>query len=102
MPHVIVLTGLRRSGKSTLLRQIIKKYCNDQTFYYINFEDERLLGFEANEFNRLYEASVSLFGENKIFFIDEIQNVAHFDIFVRRFYRGRFQICNYRFKRRFT
>jgi len=24
LPHVVVLTGLRRSGKSTLLRQVIK------------------------------------------------------------------------------
>ena len=91
LPHVVVITGLRRSGKSTLLRQIIKKYCNDQNFYYINFEDERLLGFQASEFNRLYEASVSLFGKSRIFFVDEIQNVAHFEIFVRRFYEEGFK-----------
>ncbi len=26
LPHVVVLTGLRRSGKSTILRQMIDKY----------------------------------------------------------------------------
>jgi predicted AAA+ superfamily ATPase len=91
LPHVIVLTGLRRSGKSTLLRQIIKKYYNDENFYYINFEDERLLGFKASEFNRLYEALVSLFGKSKTFFLDEVQNVAHFETFIRRFYEEGFK-----------
>lgn len=91
LPHVIVLTGLRRSGKSTLLRQIIKKYYNDENFYYINFEDERLLGFKANDFNRLYEALVSLFGKSKTFFLDEVQNVAHFETFIRRFYEEGFK-----------
>jgi predicted AAA+ superfamily ATPase len=37
LPHVIVLTGLRRSGKSTLLRQVIKKHYDDEDFYYISF-----------------------------------------------------------------
>jgi len=91
LPHVIVLTGMRRSGKSTLLRQIIKKYYHDKDFYYINFEDERLLDFKASEFNRLYEASVSLFGKCKTFFLDEVQNVAHFETFIRRFYEEGFK-----------
>ena len=85
LPHVIVLTGLRRVGKSTLLRQIIKEYYADTNFYYINFEDERLFNFKADNFNILYETLVELFGENKTFFIDEIQNINHFENFVRRF-----------------
>jgi predicted AAA+ superfamily ATPase len=91
LPHVVVLTGLRRSGKSTLLRQIIKEQYNDKDFYYINFEDERLFNFPANEFNRLYEALVSLFGKKKTFFLDEIQNVTNFETFVRRFYEEGFK-----------
>lgn len=85
LPHVIVITGLRRSGKSTLLRQIVQRYYPKGDFYYVNFEDERLLKFPASEFNRLYEALVGLFGKNKTFLIDEIQNVAGFESFVRRF-----------------
>jgi predicted AAA+ superfamily ATPase len=91
LPHVIVLTGLRRVGKSTLLRQIIKEYYADTNFYYINFEDERLFNFKADNFNVLYETLVELFGENKIFFIDEIQNIDHFENFVRRFYDAGFK-----------
>jgi len=91
LPHIIVLTGLRRVGKSTLLRQIIQKYYNDQSFYYINFEDERLFKFQAEDFNLLYEALIELYGEQKTFFIDEIQNVEHFENFVRRFYDADFK-----------
>lgn len=91
LPHVIVLTGLRRSGKSTLLRQLIKKHYHDEDFYYINFEDERLFNFPANEFNNLYEALINLFGKKKTFFIDEIQNVPNFETFVRRFYEDGFK-----------
>jgi len=91
LPHVVVLTGLRRSGKSTLLRQLINQKYNDEDFYYINFEDERLFNFPASEFNKIYEALVSLFGEKKTFFIDEIQNVNGFETFVRRFYEDGFK-----------
>ena len=91
LPHVVVLTGLRRSGKSTLLRQLIKKHYKDEDFYYINFEDERLFNFPANEFNRLYEALISLYGGKKTFFLDEIQNVTNFETFVRRLYEEGFK-----------
>ncbi len=91
LPHIVVLTGLRRSGKSTLLRQLIKRHYDDKDFYYINFEDERLFNFPANEFNKLYEALVSLFGKKKTFFLDEIQNISKFETFVRRFYEEGFK-----------
>lgn len=86
LPHIIVLTGIRRCGKSTLLRQIIDDMYNNDDFYYINFEDERLFNFNAKDFNQIYEALVELFGDKKTFFIDEIQNVPNFENFVRRFY----------------
>ena len=91
LPHVIVLTGLRRSGKSTLLRQLIKKHYHDEDFYYINFEDERLFNFPANEFNKLYETLVGLYGQKKTFFLDEVQNVTNFETFVRRLYEEGFK-----------
>ena len=91
LPHVIVLTGLRRSGKSTLLRQIIDKHYKNEDFFYVSFEDERLFNFPAAEFNRVYEELVRLYGRKKTFFIDEIQNIKNFEIFVRRFYEDGFK-----------
>jgi len=89
LPHVVVLTGLRRCGKSTLLRQIIDKLNDD--FYYISFEDERLFNFRAEDFDQIYESLVELFGEKKTFLIDEIQNITGFESFVRRFYDSGFK-----------
>ena len=91
LPHVVVITGLRRAGKSTFLRQIMKRYYQDRDFYYLNFEDERLFGFQAADFNILYETLLGLYGEKKVFFIDEIQNVDHYESFVRRFYDAGFK-----------
>ncbi len=85
LPHVVVISGLRRCGKSTLLRQIIKNHYNDVDFYYVNFEDERLRDFNASEFNMIYEELLSLFGKKKVFMLDEVQNIDGFEYFVRRF-----------------
>lgn len=82
-PQIIVITGLRRVGKSTLLAQIAKKYLKHD-FYFVNFEDERLLNFQVSNFDTLHETLISLFGEKKIFLFDEIQNVPEWERFVRR------------------
>ncbi len=84
LPHAIVISGLRRVGKSTLLAQMARRLGQDQ-FYYLNFEDERFLGFQAEDANTVYQLLVELFGERKIFVVDEIQNVGGWESFVRRF-----------------
>lgn len=82
-PHAVVISGMRRVGKSTLLLQIINKIGQDNC-YYFNFEDERLLNFSQEDFNKLYETLIELFGEKKIFFFDEIQNINGWENFIRR------------------
>jgi len=82
-PQVVVITGLRRVGKSTLLKQIAEKYLKDN-YYFVNFEDERLLNFQVKDFDLLHETLISLFGEKKAFLFDEIQNVPQWERFVRR------------------
>lgn len=84
LPHVLVITGLRRCGKSTLLRQIAMKYYEDNDFYYLNFEDERMIGFAAEEFQMILETQMELFGIKKCFLIDEIQQNEGFEWYVRR------------------
>ena len=85
LPHVVVISGMRRSGKSTLLAQIMRKYYSDGV-YYFNFEDERLVDFHLEDFNRLYEAMMELYPGRKVFFLDEIQSVEGWELFVRRMY----------------
>lgn len=84
LPHVQVLTGLRRSGKSSLMRQIIHNHFSEGNFYYINFEDERLIDFSASNFYIFHEALIELFGNQTTFFLDEVQNIKGFESFVRR------------------
>lgn len=83
LPHAVVVSGVRRSGKSTLLNQIISDLYK-KGVYYFNFEDERLVDFNVEDFNNLYEVFLELYGEKKVFFFDEVQNVPQWEVFVRR------------------
>jgi len=84
LPHAVIISGLRRVGKSTLLAQIAHSLGKD-SFYYINFEDDRFLGFRAEDADRLYQTLIVVFGERKLFLVDEIQNITGWEHFVRRF-----------------
>jgi len=84
LPHVYVISGIRRCGKSTLMRQIATKYYPVNNFFFLNFEDERLFNFDVSLFNTILELQIELFGSHKTFFIDEIQNVPNFELFLRR------------------
>jgi predicted AAA+ superfamily ATPase len=84
-----ILVGLRRSGKSTLLykmvRDLISDGCDWSQMIYINFEDDRLLGFKSDDFNDIVETSHELAGNKEIYyFFDEIQNVDGWEHFARR------------------
>jgi predicted AAA+ superfamily ATPase len=77
--HIEVITGVRRSGKSTLMKQIIKKYYRNIAFF--NFEDARIFGFEVGDFQKLDEVMPQ---NTEAYFFDEIQNVPSWEIFVRQ------------------
>jgi predicted AAA+ superfamily ATPase len=83
-PYAVVISGLRRVGKSTLLAQLSDQL-GDSEFYYVNFEDERLADFKAGDAAALYETLFLLYGKREIFLLDEVQNVAGWERFVRRF-----------------
>ncbi len=89
LKHSVIITGPRRCGKSILFSQIIGKYFNN--CYYVNFEDERLAGFELSDFVKLHEVCIDLFGESRTFFLDEIQNIAGWEKWVRRMYENDFK-----------
>ena len=74
-----VVKGLRRCGKSTLLKQIIKsRFPGD--FYYFNFDDERLVGFASGDFQTLMEVLAEEFGTKRYIFFDEIQNISGWEL----------------------
>lgn len=78
--QITIISGIRRSGKSTLLAQFSKKFPD---FYYINFDDERLADFTLENFQQLMLSLQKLYPA-KVIFLDEIQNVAGWERFVRR------------------
>ena len=57
----------------------------EDRFYFLNFEDNRFLGFQADDATFLYQHLVELYGERRIFLADEIQNIPGWERFVRRF-----------------
>lgn len=79
-PFCYIITGVRRSGKSTLLRQVMQLH---QSRNYFNFEDTRTAGFLVNDFRTVEELFGELFGNDTLIFFDEIQNVAEWERYVR-------------------
>ncbi|MEW5897486.1 MAG: ATP-binding protein [Nanoarchaeota archaeon] len=80
-PQAVILTGVRRCGKSTLLRQLMKK---QKEYYYFNFEDQRIASFGVEDFDKLEELLPFEYEQNHNYFLDEIQNVPKWELFVRK------------------
>jgi len=78
-----VISGIRRSGKSTLLKQITEDL---DGYAYLNFEDERLLDFSHKDFNDLLEILLELYRDSRIYLFDEIQNIFGWEKFIRRLF----------------
>ena len=76
----LIITGVRRCGKSTFLRQLLEKHKNA---YYVNFEDPRLDGFDLTDFNKIEDIMKELYGSSGIYFFDEIQNIERWEKFIR-------------------
>ncbi|MBM3436479.1 MAG: ATP-binding protein [Bacteroidetes bacterium] len=79
-PFGYFLTGVRRSGKSTMMKQIMRHY---GSVNYFNFEDSRTAGFELDDFLKVEELFSESTGDNKWLFFDEIQNVQGWERYVR-------------------
>lgn len=89
--EILVLSGMRRCGKSVLLEHVrrIRSTGND---YYFNFEDERLVNFRVEDFEVLHQTFISLYGVQNNFYFDEIQNIPAWELFVRRMYNSGYKI----------
>lgn len=91
--EIIFITGIRRSGKSSLMSLIAKdliknKKISQENLLFINFEDERFINFTYEDFDKLYQAYLELEnpkGKNYLFF-DEIQNIENWERWINRLY----------------
>lgn len=83
-PSILIVSGIRRSGKSTLQRILQQQM--PESDYYFNFDDDRLVRFGIQDFQVLLETFIELFGKQSTFYFDEIQNIEGWERFVRRLY----------------
>jgi hypothetical protein len=87
--QIVVISGIRRSGKSTLMRQFAGRFPD---FYYINFDDERLIDFGLADFSRLMVIFQKILPGVRVIFLDEIQNIDGWERFVRRIHDEGYKI----------
>lgn len=88
--QIVGITGVRRSGKSTLMKQFIKKKISsgiDRTsFLYVNFEEPKFSGMLSPEFlQQIYDAYLEIIKpkEKTWIFLDEVQAIPKWERFVR-------------------
>jgi uncharacterized protein len=77
--HIEVISGIRRCGKSTLMRMIRDAFYPGAAYF--NFEDSRVFGFDIQDFAKLDEIIPR---DTPAYFFDEIQNVDKWELFVRQ------------------
>ncbi|MFN2269109.1 MAG: ATP-binding protein [Desulfonatronovibrio sp.] len=91
-----VCIGVRRSGKSTFMYQLMKKLQNKgvsrENILYLNFFDDRLHSLQHDNISVILEAYFSLYPEKKNIekiycFFDEIQVVSGWEPFIDRLMR---------------
>jgi uncharacterized protein len=78
--HALIVSGIRRCGKSTLLLQLLKSKYPEAL--YLNFEDPRLYEFERSDFSRLDEVIKD--SNSKVLLFDEIQIIKEWERYVRQ------------------
>ena len=85
-----VVIGVRRSGKSTLCFQALE---NAKARYaFVDFDDERLAGIEAKQLNDILEILYKVYGDFEYLFLDEIQDVEGWHLFVNRMLRNKMHV----------
>lgn len=84
--QVVVITGVRRCGKSSLLYLIKQQMqLQDEDFCYFNFDDERIMGDVAilEDIDHIHQ---EIYGKEAVLFLDEIQIINGWEKFVNRLY----------------
>ena len=91
-----VLVGVRQAGKSYMLYKRAKQLMAEghpvEDFVYIDFDDERLVGMTADDFDLILQAYQSVYDRTPLLFFDEIQNVEGWEHFARRLANRKYQV----------
>jgi hypothetical protein len=79
--RIVVISGVRRCGKSTLLKQLSLGY---DPVLYLNCDDDRLVGAETSDLAALLVLWEEVYPGARTVFLDEIQNIPGWERVVRR------------------
>ena len=82
---VQIVIGVRRCGKSTLCQKVLVQ--SKTNFAYINFDDESLASLNGESLQEIMETLYRIYGSFTHLFMDEIQNVPKWHLFVNRLLR---------------
>ena len=86
-----VVIGVRRSGKSTICHKVLLEH--GISYGYVNLDDDRLIGMEAKDLNTVLSCIYQLYGTDvPCLFLDEIQDVDGWHLFVNRLLRSKMRI----------
>ena len=85
-----VVIGVRRSGKSTLCFNALRKA--GVHYAYANFDDERLEELETQDLDNVLQTLYKIYGKFDYLFMDEIQNIDGWPLFVNRLLRQKIHI----------
>jgi len=84
--QVVIISGIRRCGKSSLMFLIKEKMnLKDSEYCYFNFDDERIIA-DISILDNIYNLHLEVYGKEPVLFLDEIQNIANWEKFVNRMY----------------
>lgn len=88
--QVVIISGVRRCGKSSLLAIIKNKlHLGVEDYCYLNLDDERIIA-DVSILDEMYSLHLELYKKEPVFFFDEIQTVSNWEKFVNRMYeKGR-------------
>ena len=102
LPQMISITGPRRVGKTTSLRQVICNLLDVQKvkpthILYFSFDDPEVFGSEELQrviFDRLIERTKTTPGSTPTwyFFLDEIQRLPKWELYLKKYYDLKFPI----------
>ena len=89
-PVAQIVIGVRRCGKSTLCQKVLKQ--SGVSFAYANFDDAVLASLKAVEMNLLMETLYQIYGAFTHLFLDEVQNIDQWPLFVNRLLRQKIHL----------
>lgn len=93
---IVTVVGVRRCGKSSRMQltinALVEKGLSPDAVLWVGFDDERLSGMTVSDLDEVIEAYRELYPtqdlKNVYMFFDEIQLIAHWELFVMRVFKS--------------